>query len=51
MNVPFVLNYDYSQLDVEIDKAIALLENLHEVHFSFSWWSLGEKAREGLIDA
>ena len=51
MNVPFVLNYDYSQLDVEIDKAIALLEKFHEVHFSFSWWSLGEKAREGLIDA
>ena len=51
MNVPFVLDYDYSQLDVEIDKAIALLEKFHEVHFSFFWWSLGEKAREGLIDA
>ena len=51
MNVPFVLDYDYSQLDVEIDKVIALLEKFHEVHFSFSWWSLGEKAIEGLIDA
>ena len=28
-----------------------LLEKFHEVHFSFFWWSFGEKAREGLIDA
>ncbi len=50
-NVPFVLDYDYSQLDIEIDKALALLDKFHEVHFSFFWWSLGEKAREGLINA
>lgn len=51
LNIPFVLDYDYSQLDVEINKALALLDKIHKVHFSFFWWSLGEKAKEGLMNA
>ena len=50
-NVPFILDYDYSQLDVEIDNALALLDKFHATHFAFFWWSLGEEARKDLIDA
>lgn len=44
----FVLDWDYSREDVEVDDCIDLLSAFHNVHFPFFWWSLGEKAREAL---
>ena len=49
--VLFVLDYDYSQQDVEVTSVLDLLDTIHEKHFSFFWWSLGEKAKEELLNA
>lgn len=37
--VEFILDYDYSQQDVEADCVLALLDTMHEKRFSFFWWS------------
>ena len=47
----FVLDYDYSQQDVEVTSVLDLLDTVHKKHFSVFWWSLGKKAKEELINA
>jgi uncharacterized protein (TIGR04255 family) len=44
----FVMDWDYSQEDIEVDECMNLLNKFHDVHYPFFWWSLGEKAREAL---
>ena len=44
----FILDWDYYDEDVEVNRCMALLNEFHDAHFPFFWWALGEKAKEVL---
>ncbi len=45
----FILDWDYYCEDVEVPDCISLLKSFHELHYPFFWWTLGDKAKEALL--
>lgn len=46
----FILDYDYFRVDIEAGDVSAYLNEFHELHLPFFWWSLESKAKKALND-
>lgn len=44
----FILDYDYSRQDVEVDEVVGYLNEFHNLHLPFFWWALGKEAKGAL---
>jgi uncharacterized protein (TIGR04255 family) len=44
----YILDFDYWRDDCEVDDLKPFTETVHDRHFSFFWWCLGDQSREQL---
>ena len=50
-NLNFMLDFDYSIEDLDIGDMLTSLQKFHDKHFDFFWWTLGDSAKQQLMDA